>query len=421
MRLGRASAGAALALSLTGLALPVAPAGAATGLECLSVGADSTPRVDTDATSRPFEDLRVGEAQRLVRGQPGTPVRVAVLDSGVADSPLVDVAARQQFGTTSKDLVSGHGTAVAGLIAGHERSNGKAMGFAPDAEIVDVRVYDTDTPDTTADPPQTGVTPEALVEGLDWVARNADALNIKVANISLAVEPGPELEAAVERAWRADVVVVASSGNRPQEGQLNYDRFAEYRAGEDAAGSVAPAGYDHVVAANATVAGAGDVDLSDFVLQSSATDVAAPTAGAVSLAANGSSCLVSDVATSWAAAEVSGVVALMRTQFPDDTAPQVVARLLSTADGAADDPTPLRGAGVVQPVAALTRPLHPDARGSVPRAEPEQGRTPRATAPEPESDVLAATREHAVWWGLLGGGALLLALLLRPVLARDRD
>ena len=415
------AAGAALGLALTGLVLPAAPAGAATGLNCLEVGADSTPRVDTDATSRPLESLGVDEAQRLAGGQRGEPVRVAVLDSGVADSPLVDVAARQELGTTSKGLVFGHGTAVAGLIAGHQRSNGKAMGIAPDAEIVDVRVYDADAPDPTAEPPQVGVTSEAVAEGLDWVARNAGTLNIRVANISLAVPPSRALEAAVQAAWKADVVVVASSGNRPQEGQLNYDHFADYRPGEDAAAVVAPAGYDHVVAVNATVAGAGDVDLSDFVLQNSATDVAVPTAGAVSLAANGSTCLIPDVATSWAAAEVSGVVALLRTRFPDDTAPQTVARLLSTADGTVDDPTPLRGAGVVQPVEALTRPLHPDGHGVVPRAEPAQRGTPRATAPEPEADVLAGTRENAVWWGLLGGGALLLALLLRPVLARRRD
>ena len=35
-----------------------------------------------------------------------------------------------------------------------------------------------------------------------------------------------------------------------------------------------------------------------------------------------------------------------------------------------------------------------------------------------QPDVLAATRRHAVWWGLLGGGALLVAVVLRPVLSR---
>ena len=42
----------------------------------------------------------------------------------------------------------------------------------------------------------------------------------------------------------------------------------------------------------------------------------------------------------------------------------------------------------------------------------------RATAASPEADALAVTRRHAVWWGLLGGGTMLVVLLLRPVLAR---
>jgi membrane-anchored mycosin MYCP len=44
----------------------------------------------------------------------------------------------------------------------------------------------------------------------------------------------------------------------------------------------------------------------------------------------------------------------------------------------------------------------------------------RATAPVPSDDLLAGTRDDAVWWGLVGGGVLLLALILRPMLARRR-
>ena len=44
-----------------------------------------------------------------------------------------------------------------------------------------------------------------------------------------------------------------------------------------------------------------------------------------------------------------------------------------------------------------------------------------ATAPEPAPDLLATTRDNAIWWGLIGGGLLVVALLLRPMLARRRD
>jgi membrane-anchored mycosin MYCP len=116
---------------------------------------------------------------------------------------------------------------------------------------------------------------------------------------------------------------------------------------------------------------------------------------------------------------VSGVLALIRSRYPHDGAAEAVARLVDTASGSPTAPTSLEGAGVVQPVEALTRPLP---AGGDPTGIPGGGRAvARATAPEPQADVLAATRDHAVWWGLLGGGALLLAVLARPALARRRD
>ncbi|MFC4783279.1 S8 family serine peptidase [Nocardioides sp. MAHUQ-72] len=421
MRLSVAASGAVTGLALAGLLVPAVPAQADVDAACLGSQTD-TPRTDTENTSVPLEALGAEQAQELFGDRaPGSGVTVAVLDSGVVDSPLLTVRSHQSFGTATKGLVSGHGSVVAGLVAGHARANGKPVGVAPGASIIDVRVYDTDLPQDGAQPPQTKVSTSALVDGLEWVAGHARAEGIKVANISLATAHTPELERAVEKAWDAGVVVVAAAGNRPGEGQLNYETLGTFRTGEDAHDLVAPARYEHVVAVTATPDGDPEHPApTTYVVQNSATDVAAPTYGGVSIDLNGSTCVVQEVATSWATAEVSGVLALLWSRYPTEKPAQIVARLLDTADGSALDPTPLRGAGVVQPVEALTRPLHPDRAGDLPRARPEEGRTPRATSPEPEADVLAATREHAVWWGLLGGGALLLALLLRPVTARRR-
>ena len=114
------------------------------------------------------------------------------------------------------------------------------------------------------------------------------------------------------------------------------------------------------------------------------------------------------------------MLALLFSHFPDDTPAMAVNRLLLTADGRPDIPNRLSGAGDVQPYDALTRPLAMDADGVAQQTAPEPD-TQVYAAPEPEPDVLADTRRDAVWWGLLGGGALLLALVLRPVLSGRRS
>ena len=421
-----ATATAVLALLpvLPGLGLPAAQARDDTVYECSGIGADDL-RVSDGSDSVPLSLLGVDRAQQVLadgRRSP-EPVAVAVLDSGVSTaSGLITVAESKSF--AGHELQDPHGTEIAGLIAGHPRPGGKPVGVAPAARIVDVRVYDQDPPTTDG---AVGVTTPALVEGLDWVAHNARRLHIEVANVSLAVTGDDALAAAVRRVREAGVLLVAASGNRPTEDtDPLIDRYgpdgSDVGPGEDAAGVVFPAGYPSVLAVNATAEGlAGAGDIKEYVLANRATDVAAPTYDAVSIGLNGSTCRIQQVATSFAAAEVSGVAALLRARFPHDTVDQTIARLMSTADGTLDDPTPFQGAGVVQPVEALTRPLHADRAGSVARNAAAENDNRRATAPEARADELSATRENAVWWGLLGGGALLLALLLRPVLARRRD
>ena len=421
VRLGRVLA----ALPLLVLAGPAPAVAAEEGPDCSAVAPDDPPAT-TDAESLPRRLLGMEEADRLFARAgraPGRGVRVAVLDSGVTGRPgLVDVVRGPNL-ARKDELVSYHGSAVAGLIAGDPRPDGKPVGIAPGAEIVDVRVYDQVAPTDTS---EVGVTTEAVVDGLLWVAANAARLDIGVVNLSVSVEPSGALAAAIRQVRARDVVVVAASGNRPvDDSDPLFADFREYRPGEDAVGAVFPAGYlAQVVAVNATASGylvdGEPGEVRDWVLQSSATDVAAPTYRAVTLAASGGTCVLNQVATSWAAAEVSGVVALLRSWFPDENADQIVARLEATADGTLDARTVLTGAGVVQPVEAMSRPLAPDRSGRIEQAVAEETEIPRATAPDPRTDPLDLVRDQMVWWGLLGGAALVLALLLRPVLARRR-
>lgn len=391
---------------LLGLA-PVAPAVAADPV-CDVQGSVLESDVD------PFDQLGIGRARALAGPSARPPVRVAVLDSGVTGS---SIPVAERYTANGGGAVGYfHGTAVAGLIAGED------TGVAPDAEIVDVRVYDTDESDTTGEGAK--VSAAALAAGLRWVAQRADDLNIRVANVSLVVRRSDALDRAVRAARQADVIVVASAGNRPDDDDEFAADFEDEGPSptEDAAGLMFPTGYGmpRVLSATATTGGFGETDPTPYVVLNSATTVAAPTFGARTYGLDGRRCAIGSVATSWAAAEVSGVLALLAQRYPDDTDEQLMARLVTTANGTPDDPTMLTGAGVVQPAEALTRPLAPDKRGDLGRTVSTARDTAPAVAPEPEPDPLAGASDDAVWWGLIGGGVLVVALLLRPVLARRR-
>ena len=101
-----------------------------------------------------------------------------------------------------------------------------------------------------------------------------------------------------------------------------------------------PTGFGRplVVSVNATADGLRRDRRHPDVLLNSATTVAAPTYGARTYGLDGRPCVLESVATSWAAAEVSGLLALLWQRYPDDTDEQIVARLVSTANGTPDGP-----------------------------------------------------------------------------------
>ena len=396
------------ALLLTGAAGLTGPAAyAGEDVECRDA-TSVTETYTTDRGSRAFDELDLDDAHAWLRQRDeglGRGVVVAVVDSGVGQVPGLDVVERPAV-VPGLELRAYHGSAVAGLV----------HGVAPDAQVLDLQVYDDPTGQTG-----TPILTANVVRALDVVlARVQAGLAVRVVNISLNVEPDPALQERIDALWEAGVVTVAPTGNRPSEETESFivpDAFDDFEPGENAVAVVHPAAYEHVLAVNASMAGTDGEDPHTYVLENSATDLAAPTAGGVSATLGGGTCLLTPPATSWAAAEVSGVLALLFSHFPDDTPDQAVARLLLTADGRPDVPNRLLGAGEVQPYDALTRPLALSADGAAEQTAsvPDGG---RHHAPVPQPDVLAGVRDDAVWWGLLGGGAVVLALVLRPLLSR---
>ena len=428
MSVARRGAGlVATAIACAGLTVPIGPPAYAEEGACSEIQADTEDVDEVKAPSVPLEELGIERATELLEREgraPGEGAGVAVVDSGIADVARVNeqggLDPKSEF-AKSPSPVYFHGTAVAGLIAGQPRPDGGDVGIAPAASLYDVPVYD-DVADSD-DGALLGLTDAGVIDGLNRIADNPNVgqVPIRIVNVSLALRPSPRLEAAVKRLTKKGIVVVAASGNRPtSEDDPVLGDFAtvpEDGEGEDAARVVFPAGYDSVVAATSSVP--SGVNALDFIVGNSATDIAAPTSEGVSYSLNGKSCfLPPEAATSWAAAEISGVLALLMSAY-DEPTDRTVARLLRTASGGGDVTTRQTGHGVAQPVEALQRPLTFDDNG-FPETSETNNTVLKAEAPRPEADVLAETREDAVWWGLAGGGALVVALLLRPVLARRR-
>ncbi|PVG82373.1 hypothetical protein DDE18_12900 [Nocardioides gansuensis] len=398
----------ALAMAPAPLLASAGPASAADDMPCDETAVPGSDRL-ADATTGIDEvkvRLHIEEAHEISRGRG---VRVAVLDGGIDGSGL-PVVGRLGVGGLVPERLTGHGTIVAGIIAGRD-------GVAPDAQLIDVRVMDTVTPDYSQG--QKGLTSGGIAEGIERLLAATRADPPEVVNISLAVRDNddPRLKAAIAALVRRDVVVVASAGNAVQS---DDEGGAPFEGTPESDAPIYPADYPGVVAVSAVPP--DNDDPRPYVVPNRDTDVAAPTLGAISQNATGQRCVVGQVATSWATAEVSGVVALLRSRYPKDTAAQIVARLLHTTEGGVSDPgarNPWTGYGVVQAHDALVRQLSPKKSGTLKVSE-TRIRSDAQAPPAPEKlDLFGSSRALLLWFGLLAGTLLALAFMLRPLFRRS--
>lgn len=398
----RARGGIAAALALGTLCLgPITPAHAADGEECdVSTVLESETLADTKVrTSAPMTRMHVPEAHGVTDG---SGVAVAVVDSGIQPGLPIRTGPALSIPDVSGPLLSGHGTIVAGLIAGKE-------GVAPGATVIDMRVLDTEVPDYSQG--QKGVTSQGLTTGIRQLVALHRTQRFTVVNISLSVgRDDPNLRAAIKELLARDVVVVASAGN------ADADAPESFKGTPRSDAPVYPADYPGVLAVSA-VAPDND-DLRQYVAPNKDTDVAAPTYGGLSYNVTGQKCLVTEVATSWAAAEVTGVVALLRAAFPDDNAKQIVGRLEATAEGSDEVANPWTGAGVVQAHDALTRALTLGRGGKVERTVAEVSEDATAPPAPQRIDLFGSSRTLLLWAGLLAGALMALAFILRPLTRR---
>ncbi len=236
----------------------------------------------------------------------GDNVLVAVIDSGIDVShPELDGAIAASFDTLDGPRAPhSHGTAIAGLIAAHA----KLMGAAPAAHILAVRAFDQ------AGPRAEGSTFNIL-KGLDWAA----VTGARVINMSFAGPSDPALHRGLEGAFRNGIVLIAAAGNAGPKSPPLY-----------------PAADPSVIAVTAT-----DAEDKFFAASNRGRYIAVAAPGVdILVAAPGGRYQLSS-GTSFSAAEVSGIAALMIERKPD-LSPDAVRRIL-LATGKA---LPAQGRGV---------------------------------------------------------------------------
>lgn len=388
----RASTGALAAFALTATLL-AGPTPAAAAADCRT---QATGEELPDGTGRhPLIDLLgLRQAWDLSTGRG---VTVGVIDSGVdATHPdlreavvrgseyevVADEREYRRAEPPPEQDCTGHGTGVAGLVAARRAAGDRMAGVAPAATVYPVRFatrVEEATPRTIA----------AMID--DAVAAGARVLNLSFA---LPVDHEPVRD-AVAGAVAANVVVVAAAGNESNQGVSE--------------GRMYPAAYDDVLA----VAAVGDDG------QPLSTSNAGPW---VDLAAYGENLTVvapggtgyrTENGNSFAAAQVSGAAALVRSRFPDLTAAEVADRLTASATPLAGGVNDHTGAGLVDPFGALTHLQGPDPT----ERSASPGHVPVQPVPRPEPPLSSAAVSALTWSGglLL---AVLLALLAAPAVRR---
>jgi serine protease AprX len=271
----------------------------------------------------------------------GRGITIAVLDTGIA--PHEDLTNPENRILAWNDLVGaqtapyddhGHGTHVAGLIAGNGRaSRGRYKGVASAARLAGIKVLDRSGCGRLSD----------LIRGIEWCIGNRDILQIRIMNLSLGTRSQSNyyqdpLCRAAALAWRNGIVVCTAAG----------------KVGLDYHDTDSPGGNDRII----TV---GDLDwqkpltTNDQRLQQwckptgaarnfTIPDLVAPGTNMVALKRDGGYCTYSG--TSAAAPLVSGGAALLLERWPG-LQPDQVKRLLKQTAANAGLGRQLQGAGLL--------------------------------------------------------------------------
>ena len=337
-----------------------------------------------DGYSLAAQEAASGVRQAWARGYTGQGIDVAVLDSGVAPVDGLttpgkvvlgpDLTPESQDPATRHLDTFGHGTHMAGIIAGRDTAaadeTGSALvddltnflGVAPDARVVSVKAADRHG---STDVSQ-------VIAGIDWVVQHAhdEGRNIRVLNLSFGTNAAQSylidpLAYAAEQAWLHGIVVVTSAGNSGSlDGRLTDPAIDPL---------VLAVGADET---NGTV-GTSDDSIPSFSSTGTLSrrpDLVAPGTHVQSLRAPGSEIDIKYGATgrlgdrffrgsgtSQAAAFTSGAAALLLSQRPNATPDEIKALLRTSSTRLLQVRSLAQGQGVLSVSKAIGLRLPPSA------------------------------------------------------------
>jgi serine protease AprX len=335
----------------------------------------------TDPSSMVNTTRAIGAQAWWSAGYTGRGVDIALIDTGVAPVEGLagpgkviygpDLSFESQVPALADLDTNGHGTFMAGLIAGKDPTltepygdapDDAYRGMAPDARIVSLKVGVADG----------GADVSQVIAAINWVIQHRydNGLDIRVINISYGtnseqsykVDP---LSFAVEQAWKKGIVVVAAAGNSgyqrgkkaPGLADPAYDPFVIGVGGVDVNGTADP--HDDVMGSySASSAGCGSCKKPDFVAVGSHLQGLRVPNGFVDLdhpEGRLGTRYFRGSGTSEAAAITSGAIALILDKYPDLSPDQVKRFIASNAQKVPGADSEAQGSGEINLAVLLNK------------------------------------------------------------------
>ncbi|MEV0297700.1 type VII secretion-associated serine protease mycosin [Nocardia sp. NPDC050710] len=348
---------------------------------------------DSDLTQVPPAEqmLNLRQARALSRGGG---VTVAVIDTGVHPNPrLPNLVGGGDFVTAGGDGLSdcdAHGTLVAGIIGAASDVADGFTGVAPDARIISIRhrsgAFSLERPISSDQAQQLALEIRTLSRAILRAASLGAGIITVSLPVCMAVDAQVDqsmLSAAIGYAVHVKgALIVAGAGNTGSNGcdqnpDIDPGRPTDKRNWSKVKTISTPGWFGPEVLTVGFTTATG-VPMADS-LTGPWVSVAAPGTGIESLGPGGGGLingvgdpnkLVPVGGASFAAAYVSGVAALLRSRFPNETASEIAARLQASAHAPARGIDNAVGAGVIDPLAALSYRTPPEPPAGLFRSAP---------------------------------------------------